>query len=104
MQMSSWGLLWKRLQPAVLKGHEGYRQLLAEGAEVWDEFTFEVEELIPTEDGVLTLVVARGRGRASGEAIQNRVATLFIVREGKITRIQAYSDREAALEALGLRE
>jgi ketosteroid isomerase-like protein len=90
--------------PRVLKGHEGYRQLLAEVAEVWDEVTFEVEKLIPTDDGVLTLVVARARGRASGVAIEGRVAQLFTLRKGRITRIRAYSDREEALEAVGLRE
>src|SRR5215207_5190403 len=85
--------------PRVLKGHEGYRQLLVEVGEVWDEVTFEVEELIPTDDGVLTLVVARARGRASGVAIEERVAQLFTVRDGKISRMQAYSDRDEALEA-----
>jgi ketosteroid isomerase-like protein len=88
--------------PRVLRGHDGYRQLMAEVAEVWDEVTFEVEELFPTDDGVLTFVVARLRGRASGVAIEDRVAQLFTLRDGKITRMQAYSDREEALEAAGL--
>jgi ketosteroid isomerase-like protein len=92
------------LNPRVLEGHEGYRQLLAEVAELWAEVTFEVEEVVPTDDGVLTLVVRRARGRASGVAIESRVAQLFTLREGKITRMHAYSDREEALEAMGLRE
>jgi ketosteroid isomerase-like protein len=87
--------------PRVLKGHQGYRQLLTEVAEVWDEVTFEVEKLIPTDDGVLTLVIAHARGRASGASIETRVAQLFTLRDGKITRIHAYSDREEAFAALG---
>jgi ketosteroid isomerase-like protein len=49
-------------------------------------------------------VIAHARGRASGASIETRVAQLFTLRDGKITRIHAYSDREAALAALGLRE
>jgi ketosteroid isomerase-like protein len=90
--------------PRVLRGHAGYRQLLAEAAEVWNEITFEVEEPIPTDDGVLAFVRARLRGRVSGVAIEDRVALLFALRDGKITRMQTYSDREEALEAAGLRE
>ena len=87
--------------PRVLRGHEGFRQLMADVAEVWDEVTFDVEELIPTDDGVLTLVVARARGRASGVAIEDRVAQVFTLRDGKITRVQAYADREEALATVG---
>jgi ketosteroid isomerase-like protein len=61
-----------------------------------------VEELIPRDDGVLTLVIARARGRASGVTIEDRVAQLFTLRNGKIARMQSYSDREEALEAAGL--
>jgi ketosteroid isomerase-like protein len=90
--------------PRVLKGHDGFRQLLAEVAEVWDEVIFEVEEFIPTADGVLTLVVARARGRTSGVAIEDRVAQLFTLREGKIARITTFRSEHEALEAAGLRE
>jgi ketosteroid isomerase-like protein len=90
--------------PRILKGQEGFRQLMAEVVEVWDEVTFEVEELIPTDDRVVTLVIARARGRASGVTIEDRVAQLFTLRDGKITGVQAYADRAEALEAAGLPE
>ena len=59
------------------------------------------------DERVLVLNDFRGRGKRSGvEAGQVRAeaATLLHVRDGKVTRIVIYFEREHALEALGLRE
>jgi ketosteroid isomerase-like protein len=90
--------------PRVLKGHAGYRQLLAEVGEVWGEVHFEIEELRPAgDDVVVALVLARARGRTSGADTETRVAQVFRLREGKIAEIRAYADREEALRDAGVR-
>jgi ketosteroid isomerase-like protein len=53
------------------------------------------------------LVVAelqRGRGRGSGVEVEMRVFSVYSFREGKIRRRQAFTEREPALKAAGLRE
>lgn len=57
------------------------------------------------EERVLVLVRFAGRGRTSGLAIDHARAigaTLFQIRDGKVTRIVNYVDRDRALTDLGL--
>jgi len=56
---------------------------------------------------ILVLVRNSGRGRTSGMDIERthvKAADLFHVRDGKVTRLAAYWDRECALADLGLKE
>jgi ketosteroid isomerase-like protein len=83
---------------------DAWREVLAaiEGLDV------KVEDYIPLDgDRVLVLMHNTGRGKASGLDIGqlgNRGANLFHVREGKVTKLVLYFDREQVLEALGLSE
>ena len=45
-----------------------------------------------------------GRGKASGVPVEQRVAYVYTVREGKVSEMQVWSDRGAALKAAGLSE
>jgi ketosteroid isomerase-like protein len=51
---------------------------------------------------VLVLVRLRGRGKTTGVEVHNRGANLFHVREGKVTRLVLYWDRDRALADLGV--
>ena len=67
-----------------------------------------VEQYVPLDgERVLVLMHNTGRGKASrfdlGQ-LDNRGANLFHIREGKVTRLVLYFDRERALEAVGLAE
>jgi ketosteroid isomerase-like protein len=55
-------------------------------------------------DAENVLVLARGFGRAklSGVPVSSRSAEVFEVRDGKVTRIVVYYDREHAISDLGL--
>ena len=52
------------------------------------------------------VVLARliGEARTSGVHLERDVAHVWTLKEGRVTGIQAYLDREEALEAAGLRE
>jgi ketosteroid isomerase-like protein len=57
------------------------------------------------EDRVLVFVRNEGRGRGSGieiQGISTKAANVFTVREGRVTRLVLYWDREQALADLGL--
>jgi ketosteroid isomerase-like protein len=46
----------------------------------------------------------RGRGKASGAEVRSTIAYLFRVGDRKIDKVEIYSDRRSALEAVGLSE
>jgi ketosteroid isomerase-like protein len=72
----------------------------------WKDWHAEAEEYREL-DGERVLVLSRrgGRGKTSGleiERIQSKGAAVWHVRDGKVTRLAFYSDRERALADLGL--
>jgi ketosteroid isomerase-like protein len=83
---------------------EGARHFLR-GSE---NFRVEVDEYRELDDErVLVLTRRSGRGKASGlelERLGTRGATIFHVRDGKVTRHVMYYDRDHALADLGLED
>jgi ketosteroid isomerase-like protein len=45
-----------------------------------------------------------GRGKASGAEVRSTIAYLFRVGDGHIGKVELFSDRRSALEAVGLSE
>jgi uncharacterized protein len=90
---------------SVAHGLEGIRQVFEQDdAEAWDESRLEPEEFIDAGDRVVVLLHEFRRGRGSGVEIESYTAALFEIRDGHVIRVQGYMDRQAALEAVGLRE
>jgi ketosteroid isomerase-like protein len=81
---------------------EGFRGWLS----AWEDWRVEAEEYREVDGGrVLVLFHFTARGKASGlevGQIWTKGAQLFHVRDGKVTRIVQYLDRERALADLGL--
>ena len=71
----------------------------------WDEYSLEPIEILDAgEDRVLVVHHERGHGRGSGAPFERRWAVLYTLRAGKFMRIQSFTTREEALEAVGLSE
>jgi ketosteroid isomerase-like protein len=69
----------------------------------WDNYRVHAEEYRELDDErVLVLTCQSGRGKSSGLETSQRRATLFHIRDGKITRRVNYWDRDRALADLGL--
>jgi uncharacterized protein len=64
----------------------------------------ELLEVLDRGEQVVAVIEARGMGSGSGAEVRQRWAQLARVRDGLVVRVEAYPDREAALEAAGLRE
>lgn len=81
---------------------EGFREVLS----AYDEYRTVAEEFRELEDGrVLKFHRYSGRGKTSGMEIGQMAAKgadLFEIRDGKVTRLVIYFDREHALADLGL--
>ena len=83
---------------------EGWDEWLA----AWDDFRSEAEEYREIDnERVLVLGRNTGRGKTSGLDLRQRPtkqASLFGVRNGKVTRLVLYWDRDRALTDLGLKD
>ncbi len=87
------------------RGLEGVRRLLAEWRELWVAIEAGVDEILAVPDGrVVVLSWQRGKGRQSGLPMDMEWAQVISVRDGKMTRVDAFDDRAEALRAAGLSE
>jgi ketosteroid isomerase-like protein len=89
------------LEGGEYRGHEGVRKFLADMDEDWVERQVDVEEIRELDDSWLVLGTFRATGR-SGNEVRYPVAWHSVMRDGKLARLTAYSDRDAALRELGL--
>jgi ketosteroid isomerase-like protein len=65
---------------------------------------FEPERYFDVDDErVLVFVRVTSTGRASGAAVETRIAQEFTIREGLIVRVKVHRDRSDALAAVGLK-
>ncbi len=99
-----WDDSTRLIDPALYRGHEGLERFLQAIDEAWEEFRSEPERLFDAGDLVVAFVRVSGPGRASALRMDAEVARNFTLKEGRITASRYYGDREAALEAAGLRE
>ena len=89
---------------AVYRGHEGVRRWLATGTEAMDSPRFEMLRWFEDGDWVVTEVVVRVRGAASGAETTARLAHAIRMRDGNIVYVASFPTVEQAVEAVGLRE
>jgi ketosteroid isomerase-like protein len=88
----------------VQRGPEGLRRLAEVFFGEFDDAHFEVHELADAGDRVFASSTFRGRGKQSGVETSWDVWTVTTVLDGRVVRLQGFTDRDAALEAVGLRE
>jgi ketosteroid isomerase-like protein len=91
----------QRADGRVYRGHEGVRASFEQWFEQWDEYEFEVDEIVDCGDRVLVKARESGRGAASGATVSARIYTVVTFRDGKILRYQEFYDEAQALEAAG---
>jgi ketosteroid isomerase-like protein len=86
-------------ETGVYHGRASVRRFLEEFLESWDEFRQDVEEVIEADGKVVVFLHLSARGRESGVSVDARYAHVWTMRDGKAVRVDAYYDREEALEA-----
>jgi ketosteroid isomerase-like protein len=90
--------------PVTDRGYEGVERLLRMVNDVWDDFRFEVEQLIDAGEQVVAAVRLSGKGKGSGAPVDQQDFHVFTLRDGKVVRQRVFHDRAEALEAAGLSE
>jgi len=70
----------------------------------FEELKVTFEEIIDAGDQVVVVAHHQGRGRGSGVEVDARFYEIYTLREGKVSRVDEYTEREDAFEAAGLSE
>ena len=86
------------------RGHQGLLEAIQSWAGQWEDFRAEPERIIDAGDRVVVVVHQSGRGKTSGATVEQRIAYVFTIRDGKLSRWEVFLRVDEALEAVGLSE
>lgn len=91
-------------EDGVIRGHEGMRRWLRDLHDLYEEFESEVVDIRDVGDQVVVAFVVRGKGSGSGITLEQPLAQVVTVRDGKAIEVCDYFSHEEALDAAGLSE
>jgi ketosteroid isomerase-like protein len=92
-----------RPEGRIYRGREGVAEAIRVWAGTWDEWRWEIEELIDAREKVLMVVREFARGKGSGVNVVQQTFWVYTLRGGQIVHAEVLVDRDKALEAAGLR-
>ena len=84
------------------QGIDGWAALWRDWLRPYQRYRLEPEEMSDLGDRVLVLTRAIARVQSDSPEMENAGATIFGVRDGRVTTVDSFLDREDALEAAGL--
>ena len=87
---------------SAFRGHDGIRRWFRELHDLYEEIESEILEVRDLGDRVVVVFRVRGRGTGSGVTLEQSLAQVVTVRQGKVIEIREYFTREEALEAVGV--
>jgi ketosteroid isomerase-like protein len=95
-------------EPGKWRGTEAVGRAWRDFLTAWDSYRVAGGEYRELDDGrVVTLHLLSGRGKVSGLEVsdtETKGANLFHIRDGKVTKLVLYWDRDRALADLGLEQ
>jgi uncharacterized protein len=86
----------------VASGREEVLRFFRRFLGAWDHYDVEFEGFIPAGDDVVVFVRETGVGKGSRVPVEHAWTQVWTVRNGRMVRFRAFSDREEALAAAGL--
>lgn len=87
------------------RGLGAMRRFMNEWHEAWaDDFTIQTESIHEHGDAVIVLLRLKGHARASGIEIGGGVFQVYRFHDGKISSVEDFTDRDAAVHAAEERE
>ena len=87
----------------VYRGRDGFQMLNDRLNAPWAEISLDPDRIIDIGERVVVLSHFQGTGRDGIEA-RLPIAHVWTLRNGQVVRVDAFSDQEKALEAVGLSE
>ena len=95
-------IVWNPVEEAATHGHDAIRATVERWETDFEDFEATPEEYIDAGDQVLVTIHWSGRGRGSGLQVDIRTYNVYALRDGKVIRLDEFTERSDALEAAGL--
>lgn len=89
-------------EPDSYHGHDGIRRYFQTFQDAMDEIRFQPERFWDSGESVVAVVRITAKGRQTAIPVEQRIAQVWTVRDGKAIRVQTYASLAQALEAVGL--
>jgi ketosteroid isomerase-like protein len=83
-------------------GHDGARQALDSWFEAWEWMQVEILDIVEADDRVLVTANQRAKGKGSEIQVEIKSFNVYTFRDGKVIRIELFTEKGPALEAAGL--
>jgi ketosteroid isomerase-like protein len=92
-------IVWNPAEESSAQGHDAVRTSTERWKSEWDDYQLIPEEFADLGDRVVATVRFRARGRGSGIEVDGRLYDVFTLRDGKIVRMDQFTERSEAFEA-----
>jgi ketosteroid isomerase-like protein len=89
-------------EPAQWHGPAGVQEFFRRWIGPFDEWGYEVGEMIDAGDTVVAHIHQWGRGKGSGAKVESQFWLVWTIRDGKLVRGAHYAERDQALESAGM--
>jgi ketosteroid isomerase-like protein len=87
----------------IFEGHDGLRRWHLAWYAAWENTESDVHELIDAGGTrVFSATTQRARGKASGIDLELKQWAVWVIQDGKVIRVEWFTNRHEALEAAGL--
>jgi ketosteroid isomerase-like protein len=96
-------IVWNPVEESSAQGPEAVRASTERWKSAWGNYELIPEGFVDMGDRVVATVRFRARGRGSGVEVDARLYDVFTLRDGKIVRMDQFTEQSEALEAARLR-
>jgi ketosteroid isomerase-like protein len=91
-------------EPDTYRGHEGIRRYFQSFEDAMDEIRFQPERFWDAGDSVVAVVRLTAKGRQTAISVEQRIAQVWTILDGKAIGLRTYPSVAEALAAVGLSE
>jgi ketosteroid isomerase-like protein len=78
------------------RGPQALLEWMDEGDDAFDDFSVELLEVEELGEHVVASMRQRGRGKASGAEVDDRITHVWTLRDGRATRLQSFANHDDA--------
>jgi ketosteroid isomerase-like protein len=83
-------------------GYDGALEAFRSWGEAWEWLRSDIEEIVEVGERVLVRCHTRAKGKGSTVEVESGTYNVFTIKEGRVARIQFFTQKDPALRAAGL--
>jgi uncharacterized protein len=88
--------------PQTYRGHEGALAAMQASFDTFGTFELVPERFLDGDDHIVVVLRMTATGRTSGAQVEDRIAHLWKIEDGRAVRLRVFSDPDEAIEAAGI--